>query len=155
MRVLGTWHLTSLAYSPCKPAEQTWPASHHAHCHIYELCPQVGPTFPLVMGKGLPTGMNRCTKRVYLWLQNLRGRKDSPSRSSWVKSCVSPHTPWLLPPHCLALYTVGCFTPHTPQLSLFFFFSEQNTVTICRLVKDVFEFCKNSNVWGFFPNHTS
>lgn len=30
------------------------------------------------------------------------------------------------------------------------FFSEQNTEIFCRLVKYVFEFCKNSNVLGFF-----
>lgn len=155
MRVLGTWHLTSLASSRCKPAEQTWPASHRAHCHICELCLHIGPTSPLTMGKGLPAGTNGCTKRVwsYLWPQNLRGRKDSSSRSSWVNSCVSPHTPWLLSPCISAPDTVGCFTPYAPQLP--HFFPEQNTVMICRLVKGVFEFCKNSNVWGFFfLNHT-
>lgn len=118
-----TWHLTSLVSSPWKPAEETWPAFHCAHCCICELCPHVGPISSLVTGKRLPAGTNRCTKTVwsYLWLQNLKGLKDSSSRSGWMYSCLSPCTQrWLLPPHISAPCTVGCFTPHAPQLSHFF-----------------------------------
>lgn len=101
------------------------------------------------MGKGLSTGMNRLTEGVwsYLWSQTVKGRKDISSRSGWVDSCVGPHITWLLPPHTSEPYTVCCFQIVS---NCHIFFPEQNTDIVCGLVKYVLEFCKNSNVLGFF-----
>lgn len=54
-----------------------------------------------------------------------------PLGCCYIASCH--HTEWVALPHML--------------LSCHIFFLSK---TLRRLVKDVFEFCKNSNVWGFF-----
>lgn len=141
MSALETWGLARLAFTPYRQAEPLLPATMPTAVFVSSMHVLAQPP---CIGQGIICTHRRV--RCYIRWQILRRKKKKktvpPEQVEWIPYLGSIPSAYC---HSASWYhTQWVALPHTSHCQVFILIK---TVTMFRLVKDVSEFCKNSNAW--------